>query len=293
MRKYTVSSKTTIIAIAVILLFLFLLFGGRFVDSLTTSAPPEGMLYAQFIDVGQGDSTLIITPAGKHILIDTGTHDSTSKIIDHLQKTDVETIDYMILTHPHADHIGGAAEIIERFEINKVLMPDVTTNTRTFYNLLEAIEREGCEALIADAGARHTIDGCVIDILGPITPDKENLNNSSVVCKITYGETSFMFTGDMETDYEKELVSLYGDSLASDVLKVGHHGSSTSSSEEFLTAVSAETGIISCGKDNEYGHPHSTILKRLKKLGITCLRTDKEGTISLVSDGKQVKIYEE
>lgn len=292
MRKYKISSNTTIIAIAVILVFLFILFGGEIIDSIKSSAPPDGVLYAQFIDVGQGDCTLIITPTGKHILIDTGTPDSESKLVDHLKEMDVETIDYLILTHPHADHIGGAAEVIDRFEIDKVIMPDVTTDTRTFYNVLEAIEQEGCEALLAESGSHYSVDGCTIDILGPVTPDEENLNNSSIVCKLTYGKTSFMFTGDMETDYEKELVSMYGNKLKSDVLKVGHHGSSTSSSEEFLTCVSADIGIISCGEDNEYGHPHSKIIKRLEKYGVSYLRTDKEGTVSLVSDGEKVTVHE-
>lgn len=285
------TKKPIFTAVGIVLAFICLLVYEFVIKDMMTANLPDGVLYAQFIDIGQGDSTLLTSPSGKFVLIDTGPGSSEEDLVDHLDSMGVETIEYLILTHPHEDHIGGTPSVLERYDVRNVIMPDATADTSIFRRNLEAIEKEGCETILAEPGDTYEFDSCKIELLGPLSTEGKDANNSSVVCKVTYGITSFMFTGDMEKGYEKELIEEYGGYLNCDVLKAGHHGSSTSSSEDFLDIVSPDTAVISCAEDNEYGHPHREVIKRLKDRGIEYHVTYEDGTVILVSDGNGVELY--
>ena len=292
-RKSYVSKKPILSAVGIVLAFICLLAYEFIIKDMMTANLPDGVLYAQFIDVGQGDSTLLTSPSGKYVLIDTGPGSGEDELLEYLDSTGVQTIEYLILTHPHEDHIGGTPAVLERYEVKNVIMPDATAETSIFRKTLEAIESEGCETILAEPGNTYEFDSCKIELLGPITTEGKDANNSSVVCKVTYGVTSFMFTGDMEKEYEKELIEEYGVHLGCDVLKVGHHGSNTASCDDFLDAVSPHTAVISCAEDNEYGHPHREVISRLEERKINYYVTCEEGTVILVSDGKDVELYKD
>ena len=285
--------KPTAYALAVILTFLGVLAYEFLFKDMFTSSLPEGVMYAQFIDVGQGDSTLLTSPTGEHVLIDTGPRSSEGALIRHLNDAGVETIDYLILTHPHEDHIGGAAAVLEKFTVEAVIMPDAYTETSVFTDLLEAIEAEGCDTILAESGNTYTFGECSLTVLGPLDTEGKDLNNVSVVCRVDYGKSSILFTGDMEKSYESELVERHGFALDCDVLKVGHHGSDTSTGEEFIEKVTPKLAVISCAEANEYGHPHSEVVNRLNKYNIEYYRTDKLGTVIIASDGKDEWYYED
>lgn len=245
-----------------------------------------------FIDVGQGDSTLVTTPNGRHILIDAGPSESEEKLIRHLDSLGVTTLDYLVLTHPHADHIGGAAEVLYGCRVETVLMPNVAASGPSFTKLLDAIADEkenGCKVYAAAAGDEYTLDGCTLTVLAPSVLDRENLNNSSVVLRVLCGDISALITGDAEAQEEERMLR-EGRDVACDILKLGHHGSSTSTTAAFLDAAKPDVAIISCGKDNDYGHPHAETLRSLMERKIPYYSTANVGTITVVTDGKEIEI---
>lgn len=258
-------------------------------------------LEVYFLDVGQGDSELIRyrTPEGGTFcaLIDTGEYAYADGLTESLRDLGVEKLDYFIVSHPHTDHMGCAARIIQRFEVGRFCMPHVpeemAPTTSAYEALLDALTDKG---IIVDALNQAAVldvpEGLSLDVLAPReNADWDDLNNWSGVLRLTYGETSFLFTGDAEKQSEKLIVEdaeAYGWDLKTDVLKCGHHGSRTSSSASFLKAVLPEYAVISCGKDNEYGHPHKETLKKLNKLETEIYRTDQDGTVLAKSDGKAI-----
>ncbi len=258
-------------------------------------------LEVYFLDVGQGDSELIRyrTPEGGTFcaLIDTGEYAYADGLTEYLRELGVEKLDYFIVSHPHTDHMGCAARIVQRFEVDRFCMPHVPEEmapaTSAYEALLDALDKKGT---IVDALNRTTVldmpEGLSLEVLAPReNADWDDLNNWSGVLRLTYGETSFLFTGDAEKQSEKLMVEdaeAYGWDLKTDVLKCGHHGSSTSSSARFLKAVLPEYAVISCGEDNEYGHPHQETLKKLNKLETDIYRTDQDGTVLAKSDGKTI-----
>lgn len=252
--------------------------------------PSDGKtLTVSFLDVGQGDSIFIELPDGKTMLIDASEMDQADTIMNYIKARGLSRIDYLIATHPHADHIGGMRAIVETFEIGEIWMPNADSTTATYEKLLTAIDDKGLSIRTAKAGKVILEQGALrIALLAPCSDEYSDLNDYSAVIKLTYGSTAFLFTGDAEALSEEEMLASGAD-LSADVLKLGHHGSSTSSSEAFLKAVSPTWGIISCGKDNDYGHPHSETLASAAKYGITLCRTDLEGTIVFTSDGSEVK----
>jgi competence protein ComEC len=255
-------------------------------DSNSTSQK----LIVSYIDVGQGDSILIQTPQGRNILIDAGTSTYGPIIAQHLRSRGINKIDVLIATHPHADHIGGMAYIIQNFEIGSIYMPKASTTTQTFENLLLTIQSKGLNINTARAGVILNIDSTITaKFIAPISDNYNDLNQFSAVLRITYQSTSFLFAGDAGQLSENQMLSS-GDTLRSDVLKVGHHGSSTSTSQNFLNSVNPSIAIISVGEGNRYGHPTQEVLNRLLQLGATIYRTDVHGTIIIVSDGKFIKI---
>ena len=245
-------------------------------------------LIVHYLDVGQGDSVLIQFPGGRTAIIDGGTRESGEKIVSYIKNLGVKRLDYLIATHPHEDHIGGLPEVIRNFEVGNVYMPNKTANTKIFEELLNVIENKGLKITIAE-GIYSIIDenNLKFAILGPVKDNYSNTNDYSIVSKIEFINTSFIFTGDIEKEAEMDLLEA-GYNLKSDVLKVAHHGSSTSNTEEFLEEVAPKYSVISLGKDNAYGHPHKEILERLNKIDTKVLRTDKLGDIVIKSDGENI-----
>ncbi len=254
-------------------------------DRITIS---DGELSVHYIDVGQGDAELIIAPNGETMLIDTGTSESKEFLVQYLKNYGVSSIEYLVLTHPHADHIGGASLVLDEFVIKKVIMPYAVTTTATYEKTLEKIDEEGCEVIFTKPKNRYELGLAKFTILGPTKDYSNDLNNQSAVIRLDYGKTSFLFTGDAEAKSEADMLNLFNKSeFKANVLKLGHHGSSTSTSKDWLLAVSPEYAVISCGKDNDYLHPHKEILSLLEKQGIIKLRTDELGSIVFTSSGEK------
>lgn len=291
----TVRMSAPRLAATVIIIVFALLAGKLYRDerAVTVSSEADGVMYAHFIDVGQGDASLITLPTGENILIDAGTRKSGAALCSYLREAGVDSIDVMILTHPHEDHIGGSPAVLDAFTVDTVVMPDVTAQTSIFRTTLEAIGNEGCDTVIAEPDGTLSAGGAVLTFMGPFSCDEDELNNSSIVAKLTYGDTSFMFTGDAESDEEWELLGYYrAEALDSDVLKVGHHGSSTSTTKGFFRAVSPQIAVISCGEANDYWHPHAETLELLEEEGTEYYRTDRDGTVIIASDGTAVTAVE-
>lgn len=245
-----------------------------------------------FIDVGQGDCALIQSAAG-NILIDAGTPDSENAIMRYVDALGIENFAYAIFTHPHADHIGSAAALLERYAFDAVILPDAVSTSRTFERMLDALEKEECEVISGHDGLSYMLGNLQLDLLAPVSNYGDDLNNQSVVCKFTYGEISFLFTGDAESKSESDMLRENADKLCASVLKVGHHGSKTSSSEAFLEAVSPQIAVISVGEDNEYGHPSALIVSRLKAVGASVYRTDRGGSVIVTTDGQNIAVQTE
>lgn len=245
-------------------------------------------LKVSFIDVGQADSILIQTPNGKNMLIDAGNNDDGNKVVSYLKNMGITQLDIIAGTHPHEDHIGGLDTVINMFKVGKIYMPKVTSTTQTFQDVVTAINNKGMTIAAPIPGEVVDLDSDVnLEILAPNGDSYEDLNNYSIVFKLTYGSKSFLFTGDTEDVSEKEMLS-GGYDLKADVLKVGHHGSNSSTTSEFLSAVAPKYAVISVGKGNTYGHPTQTTLDKLKNAGITVYRTDELGTIVATCDGNNI-----
>ena len=260
---------------------------GKFAK-IYSEVPPEGELQIHVIDVGQADSTLIRTAHG-NILIDAGTNDSETDLKAHLYACKIQKIDYLILTHPHSDHIGGADMIIESFDVGTVLTTDTPSEEETYNQLVEALDSEGTNTAYPGVGDSYTMGDVTITALSPVS-ESDDLNSMSLVVKLTFGDISMLFTGDSQEESEIGMLEHHGpEMLDCDYLKVAHHGSASSSCETFLSAVTPEIASISCGKGNSYGHPRSEVLERLDKSGCkTVVRTDISGTQIIVTDGNSI-----
>jgi len=266
---------------------IFSIFAILFATSVAHADTPP--MAVHFIDVGQGDSIFIQSPEGKTMLIDAGEKNGMAE--KYLNSIGVKTIDILVATHPHLDHIGGLVDIVKKFEIKSVVMPRVTdTTTVTYRQLLEAIQAKGLRITEGKAGLVIDFGGSVLtECLAPNSTDYKDVNDYSVVIKMTYGEVSFLFTGDATTVSESEMLKLQKDKLKATVLKVPHHGSTSSSSASFLKEVNPQVSIFSVGKGNDYGHPTQTILKRMENTHL--FRTDTQGSVIIATQGTTLAAY--
>ncbi|MBN1061284.1 MBL fold metallo-hydrolase [Clostridium botulinum] len=237
-----------------------------------------------YIDVGQGDSELIQI-GDKNILIDAGCNDN--KALNYLKSIGITNLDYVIATHPHEDHIGGMTSVINNFEIGEFYAPKVTHTTRTFENMVKALQNKGLKITVPKVGDTLTIGNATMQFLAPNSATYQDMNNYSIACKLKYGNTSYVFMGDAEALSEGEILAKQLD-ISADVLKLGHHGSHSSTSQAFLDKVNPKYAIVSCGKDNDYGHPHQETIDKLNVKNINILRTDVSGTIISTSDGNNI-----
>ena len=254
----------------------------------TTTVLAGHKLKVSYIDVGQGDSILIQTPGGKNVLIDAGNNGDATTIVTYLKAQNISRLDYVIATHSHEDHIGSMDTVINTFDIGKVVMPKESSNTQTFRDLMTAIANKGLKPIEAKAGVKLDMGSEIYaELLAPNSSGYHDINDYSAVLRLVYGKNSFLFTGDAETQSESEMLHL-GSQLKVDVLKVGHHGSRTSSTAAFLKLVAPKYAIISVGKGNSYGHPTQEALGRLGSVGATIYRTDESGTIVCESDGETI-----
>ena len=246
----------------------------------------DGSLEVHFIDVGQADC-ILVKQNDEFMLIDAGNNDDADFIKKYLDGLGISKFKYVIGTHPHEDHIGSLDVVINNFDIEGIIMPNKISTTKTFEDVVTAIENKKLYINEAKVGDKYTLGDAEFVILAPYKDYGDETNNASVVIRLTYGENSFMFTGDAEVDSEEDILKA-GFKLESDVLKFGHHGSSTSTSKAFLEAVDPKYGVIMCGVDNSYGHPHRETLSKIKDYDIETYRTDENGTIVAISDGKDI-----
>lgn len=242
-------------------------------------------LKVHFIDVGQADS-ILITAGSDAMLIDAGENGDGDFVVDYIKSQGISDLDYVIGTHPHEDHIGGLDDVINSFDVGKVLMPKQKSTTKTFEDVLLSIQNKGLKVTNPKVGAKYNLGQAEWTLLAP-SQEYEETNNSSMVIKLIFGNNSFMFTGDAEEKSEKEILKT--GNLNSDLLKVGHHGSKSSTSIDFLKEVGPTYAVISVGTDNRYGHPDKEIIERLIEQNVEILRTDELGTIIFTSDGNDLK----
>ena len=247
-----------------------------------------------FLDVGQGDCTIVICD-GEVLLIDSGTVNQAYNIRTHLFMLEIDKIDYLLVTHQHDDHMGSAAEIINHYSVSNILMPELSydnnVNSPTYDNLIKTISNNNINTKAVSYGDSFMLGSAYVEIIAPMKKDN-NINNMSVVTKITYGNNSFLFTGDCEKDVEKQILR-EGVDVSADVISVAHHGSKTSSSNNFLSAVNPKYAIISCGIDNNYGHPSLETLEIFEDFGMFPYITSVHGDVTVTSDGNNVTVISE
>jgi len=254
-------------------------------------------IMVSFIDVGQGDS-ILIRSANHAVLIDGGEaprRNSTRRnaLRDYLREAGVRRLDYVVATHPDSDHIGGLIDVLGRLDIGRVIMPDITHNTETFANFLAAIDNNNIPVTFPNPGDSIRIGIIEFTVIAPPNPHPgpaNSNNNASIVLRLEHGQTSFLFTGDAERELEQWIVNS-GANIESSVLKVGHHGSRTSSTEAFLDAVNPTAAVISLAANNSHGHPHREVIDRLTDRGINIYRTDQLGTIRMITNGQQIYFH--
>ncbi|MCM1039260.1 MAG: MBL fold metallo-hydrolase [Ruminococcus sp.] len=261
-----------------------------FINSLsftqsTSLAANTDEMQVHFIDVGQGDSTLV-TCGGHAMLIDAGDDFQGTAIQNYLQKQGIKKLDYLILTHPDSDHIGGAPVIITKFSIDKVFVSNYEKDNKTYQKLIQALDNKDLGYSTPKPGTQYTLGTATITILAP-DAEYDNPNDASLALRIKNGNNTFLFTGDAGEDAEKDILAS-GYDISADVYKVGHHGSKYSTSADFFKAVAPSYAVISCAEGNSYGHPHAETLNTLRINGVKVYRTDEDGTIIATADGRQI-----
>ncbi len=247
----------------------------------------SSVLKVYFLDVGQADS-IIIESEGHYMVIDAGENGDGDFVVDYLKNLGAKSLDYVIGTHPHEDHIGGLDDVINSFDVDTVILPEVTTTTDTFSDVIDAISDNELSITLPEIGDKYSIGDAEFTVIAPNKDYGDELNNWSVSIKLTNGKNSFIMCGDAELGAENDICN-NGIDLKADVIKIGHHGSDTSTSEAILKAVKPSYAVISVGLDNQYGHPAAETIQKLKEAGIKYFRTDEQGTIICTSDGTKLK----
>lgn len=293
--KVSASRRAAALRIAALLLAaaLTLVATACSMGAAATTAPSDDSDAAfemHFIDVGQALSVLVKCD-GQCMLYDGGNKDDSQLIVSYLQKQGVEELQYVFCSHAHEDHVGGLAAAVAKFSVRNVYSPVTEADTVCFQDFVKKAEEKGLAVEVPSVGSTWALGSASVQMLGPVG-QYEDANNTSLVLRIDYGKTSFLLTGDMESDAERDLVNS-GANLKADVLQMGHHGSSTSSSYLFMNAVLPEIGVISCGKNNSYGHPHIETLSILRDAGTDTYRTDLQGSIVILSDGANYTVRTE
>lgn len=281
--------KLSIGTIILLLIITLLSFSNNNYNNKSYALDDE-ILTLHFLDVGQGDSIFIELPNDETLLIDAGEKNYGEFVYEYITDLSYDAIDYVVGTHPHTDHIGGLETIINNFEIGSIYMPKASSNTKTFLSLLQTIEDKNLTINTAKKGVNIIEeDNLLVTVLSPSENEYDDLNNYSVVLKIVYYDNSFLFMGDAEKIIEEKIL----DDVDVDVIKIGHHGSNTSSSKNFVDNVSAQYGIIQVGLDNKYEHPHNQVIKRWENSGTIIYRTDIDGNIIVKSDGSNIIVEKE
>jgi competence protein ComEC len=260
--------------------------GGDAPDLIDHAQVDQDLLSVHFIDVGQGDSTLIMAPGGERILIDAGTLDSEDLLSDYLAYYNITRLDALIISHPDSDHLGSADAVLRECDVELVVHPGYYKDTPAYSEFLQAVEAEGCPVLVSAS----LVEGQFLDLANNLTVqvlsaylEAGDSNSASIVLRMTYGTQDFMFMGDAPSGVEDWVMRHYD--IDSEVLKVAHHGSYSSTSQQFLAEVTPQYAVIFCAAGNDYGYPHDEVLERLASVGAEVLRTDQSGTIVLQSDG--------
>lgn len=270
--------------LSALLILLVLLLGGC--APMPPDAPEaDGQLQVHFIDVGQADCALLACD-GEYMLIDGGNVADSSLVVSYLQRAGVEALEAVVCSHAHEDHVGGLAGVLAVFPTAAVYAPTRTYASTCFDKFMYYVNQQDLTVQIPTPGEEFLLGGARVRVLGPVKAYPDT-NNTSLVLRVTFGETSFLFTGDMEREAETDLLE-YGAEVTADVLKVGHHGSSTSTGYRFLYEVDPRYAVISVGTDNSYGHPHEEVVSRLNDAAVTTYRTDVCGTIVATSDGTDI-----
>jgi competence protein ComEC len=246
----------------------------------------EDDLKIYFIDVGQADC-ILLEQNGKFMLIDAGNNDDGDLVVNYLKEKGVQKLDYIIATHAHEDHIGGMDNVINSFDEDKILFPKSISTTKTFEDFVIAVKNKNKKLYSPKSGESFTFANSKFEVLAPNADNYEDVNNYSIVIRLTYKENSFLFTGDAEKISEQEILNK-GYAIKSDLIKIGHHGSSSSTSDKFLKKVNPDYAVICVGKDNSYNLPKKSVMDRLKKHGVKVYRTDEQGCITATSDGKNI-----
>lgn len=252
-------------------------------NTINTFNETTSTLTVSFLDVGQADA-ILIQNKDENMLIDAGNNEDGKLIVSKLQSYGIEKIDYLIGTHPHEDHIGGMDDVINNFEIGEIFMPDVVHSTDFYLDVLEAVDNKSLVVDTPNIDDSFYLGDAKVDVLYLDNNEKE-LNDCSIVLKVTFGKNKFLFMGDASFEVEDKILFK---KIKADVLKVGHHGSNTSSSEDFLNAVKPDYAVISVGEDNKYNHPGDDAIDRLEEVGADIYRTDKNGDVKFISDGNDI-----
>jgi len=309
-RRRKKSNKGAVFTALCVIAFILILALGQtgFVDSLEEiwqgfSGPAGGVdaaalaqpeqyadrLILYVIDTGNSDSMLLVTPEGQSMLVDAADDDDFARISAVLDAFSVESLSVAVATHPDADHIGSMDDVVANYTPAQFYMPDLEKDTRTYVNMEQQLQSHGTPVIYAQAGQSFDLGSAHVTILNPQAREYDDFNECSVVLLIEYGQTTFLLTGDIEEGALADILAAYPGLLDVDVLKIAHHGSAASTSQEFLSATTPQVALITCGEDNSYGHPHRETTDLLDQNGITTLRTDRNEDIVVYSDGASIE----